>query len=617
MQVHGDQRSAVHSINPAVHPLTSTGYGHGIPYGHQFQYNTHGQLYSQAPASSYPEVVSESMDSLASAFGSVNVQGMSSIGSGKPNTATTMPGSHANSQVYYLADGRVLVSNIQTQQGIYQQSSAGFKIAPSQTQLLQQGPYSGFQPGMQIIANTPQAPAWLSSRPKPEEVPDLAGARRSSWSSNEEAGPGTPFYGPQRGREYLGGIAVADHSPNAWSTTPSPQQLTQVYVPPQILVAPDGQHVYADLDAITLKDPAIPLAIPAPFTPGGGRGTLEKSLRNELAVTNVYVRGLHPNTTDEMLHAYGARFGDIQSCKAILDLPAGGMCKGFGFIKYWNFIHGENCIRGFFHRGYEAKWARESHNAKLKTLSDPTNTNLYVSNLPKDMNEAMLAAIFSGYQILSKKIMRDDNGISRGVGFARFESHEICEEVIENFHGKPVGKDGAGIQIRFADTEKQKQLKSSTTQKRQYKTEEYAAAAFGPLSPYQHPSPTGTNFTTPLQTRIQGTNGFYFNQSPIPQFYATYPQPLSNPNQATSFQTGNRVKLENVPLVRARQAPHLIIESPSGSPCGATALKERSVDQANRSLTPDSDDDGAVCTPATAVATSKNDTETSPVKVAI
>ena len=328
MQVHGDQRSAVHSINTAVHPLTSTGYGHGIPYGHQFQYTTHGQLYSQTPANLYPEAVSESMDSLVNAFGSVNVQGMSSIGSGKPNTATTMPGSHANSQMYYLADGRVLVSNIQTQQGIYQQSSAGFKAAPSQTQFLQQGPYNAFQPGMQIITNAPQAPAWLSSRPKAEEVPDLAGARRSSWSSNEEAGPGTPFYGPQRGREYLGGIAVADHSPNAWSTTPSPQQLTQVYVPPQILVAPDGHHVYADLDAITLKDPAIPLAIPAPFTPGGGRGTLEKSLRNDLAVTNVYVRGLHPNTTDELLHAYGARFGDIQSCKAILDLPAGGMCKG-------------------------------------------------------------------------------------------------------------------------------------------------------------------------------------------------------------------------------------------------------------------------------------------------
>lgn len=327
MQGHNDQRSAVHSINTAVHPLTGAAYGHAIPYGHQVQYNTHGQLYSQATANPYPETVSESIDSLANNFGSISVQGMSSIASGKPNTATNMPGSHANSQLYYLPDGRVLVSGIPTQQGVYQQSSVGYKMAPSQTQFVQQGPYGGFQPGMQIMPNTPQAPTWLTSRPKPEELPDLAVARRNSWSSAEEAGPGTPFFGSQRGREYLPGVAVADHSPTAWST-PSPQQLAQAYVPAQILAAPNGQHVYADLDAITLKDPAIPVAIPAPFSPGGGRGTLEKSLRNDLAVTNVYIRGLHPNTTDEMLHAYGARFGEIVSCKAILDLPAGGMCKG-------------------------------------------------------------------------------------------------------------------------------------------------------------------------------------------------------------------------------------------------------------------------------------------------
>ena len=328
MQGHNDQRPISHSITNAAHPLTSTAYGHAMPYGHQFQYNSQGQLYSQAPANAYQEAVNEPMDNLTTAFGSVNVQGMASIASGKPTPATSMPGVQANSQLYYLPDGRVLVSGIHAPHGIYQQNSGGYKMPPSQTQFLQQGPYGGFPPGMQIMPNTPQAPTWLSSRPKSEEVPDLATARRNSFSSNEETGPGTPFFGSQRGREYLAGVAVADHSPNAWST-PSPQQLAQSYVPPQILVAPNGQHVYADLDAITQKEPLIPTAIPAPFSPGGGRGTLEKSLRNDLAVTNVYIRGLHPNTTDDMLHAYGARFGEIVSCKAILDLPAGGMCKGY------------------------------------------------------------------------------------------------------------------------------------------------------------------------------------------------------------------------------------------------------------------------------------------------
>lgn len=77
----------------------------------------------------------------------------------------------------------------------------------------------------------------------------------------------------------------------------------------------------------------------------------------------------------------------------------------FGFIKYHNYEDAENCIRGFYYRKYEAKYARVrpspwlersftdkpqvGHNERLKTLANPNNTNLYLSNLPKHMNEAV------------------------------------------------------------------------------------------------------------------------------------------------------------------------------------------------------------------------------------
>lgn len=105
-------------------------------------------------------------------------------------------------------------------------------------------------------------------------------------------------------------------------------------------------------------------------------------------------------------------------------------------------------------------------------------------------------------------------GMHRSTDERSFESHEICEEVIEKFHGKAIGKDGAGIQIRFADTENQKLLKASTTERRLHKAIEYNEAAYGPSSPFQY-SPTGTNFSTPLQPRIQGTHGSWLNPSPI------------------------------------------------------------------------------------------------------
>lgn len=122
------------------------------------------------------------------------------------------------------------------------------------------------------------------------------------------------------------------------------------------------------------------------------------------------------------------------------------------------------CIRGFHHLGYEVGFARvgshltftlmnttnflqESFNSRLKAQGDDGSTNLYISNLPKDMTEVVslppvgfmpafshfhhevqvltlvirqeLGIIFREKQIVSSKILRDSMGNSRGVGFAR------------------------------------------------------------------------------------------------------------------------------------------------------------------------------------------------------
>lgn len=49
---------------------------------------------------------------------------------------------------------------------------------------------------------------------------------------------------------------------------------------------------------------------------------------------------------------------------------------------------------------------------------DPTN--LYISNLPVSMDEQELESMLKSFgQVISTRILRDANGTSRGVGFAR------------------------------------------------------------------------------------------------------------------------------------------------------------------------------------------------------
>lgn len=112
----------------------------------------------------------------------------------------------------------------------------------------------------------------------------------------------------------------------------------------------------------------------------------------------------------------------------------------------------------------------------MKKFADDGNTNLYVSNLPKEMNEHELGAIFAPHKVCSSRILRDSAGVGRGVGFARFESRDVCDTIIKNFNNSAVSK-AAGeehiIQIRFADTAEQKMLKQRTAAARQFRTAEY------------------------------------------------------------------------------------------------------------------------------------------------
>lgn len=60
-----------------------------------------------------------------------------------------------------------------------------------------------------------------------------------------------------------------------------------------------------------------------------------------------------------------------------------------------------------------------------------------------------------------------------------FETREVCEEIIRKFHGQPIGDEGLLLQVRYADTPAQKDLKRITTERRQFRTNEYNVGAYG------------------------------------------------------------------------------------------------------------------------------------------
>uniref|UniRef100_A0A8C4E0E5 RNA binding motif single stranded interacting protein 3 n=1 Tax=Dicentrarchus labrax TaxID=13489 RepID=A0A8C4E0E5_DICLA len=147
------------------------------------------------------------------------------------------------------------------------------------------------------------------------------------------------------------------------------------------------------------------MAPPSPSTNSCSQGGAE-----QLSKTNLYIRGLPPGTTDQDLIKLCQPYGKIVSTKAILDKNT-NQCKGYGFVDFDSPAAAQKAVSSLKATGVQAQMAKQQE-------QDPTN--LYISNLPVSMDEQELENMLKPLgHVISTRILRDANGVSRGVGFAR------------------------------------------------------------------------------------------------------------------------------------------------------------------------------------------------------
>ncbi|KAL4714000.1 hypothetical protein ACJJTC_005631 [Scirpophaga incertulas] len=162
----------------------------------------------------------------------------------------------------------------------------------------------------------------------------------------------------------------------------------------------------------------------------------------QLSRTNLYIRGLSPNTTDKDLVQMCQMYGNIISTKAILDKNT-NKCKGYGFVDFETIASAEAAVKGLQAKGVQAQMAKQQE-------QDPTN--LYMANLPPHFKENDVDQLLAKFgQVVSTRILRDTHGHSKGVGFARMESREKCEQIIQMFNGNPIPGAKEPLLVKFAD----------------------------------------------------------------------------------------------------------------------------------------------------------------------
>ena len=143
--------------------------------------------------------------------------------------------------------------------------------------------------------------------------------------------------------------------------------------------------------------------------------------------TNIYVKNIEPEVTDDEFRALFEKYGDITSASIARDDT--GKSRGFGFVNYIKHedaatavekLHdkdfkGQNLYVGRAQKKHEREEElRKQHEAaRVEKASKYQGVNLYVKNLDDDVDDDKLREIFAAAgTITSAKVMRD-SGLER------------------------------------------------------------------------------------------------------------------------------------------------------------------------------------------------------------
>lgn len=176
----------------------------------------------------------------------------------------------------------------------------------------------------------------------------------------------------------------------------------------------------------------------------------DRDVTGEKAFNNVYVKNLSEGCTEEFLAQQFSQRGEITSVAIMKD--ADGKSKGFGFVNFLEPDAAKKAVEeldGFTHedkqwvvnkaqrkseREQELRSQREQAAAKYEKFS---GCNLYIKNLDDSITDDELRTLFQEQgSITSCKVMKDENGNSKGWGFVAYSTPEEATRAISEMNGK-------------------------------------------------------------------------------------------------------------------------------------------------------------------------------------
>ncbi|OAQ35304.1 polyadenylate binding protein [Linnemannia elongata AG-77] len=233
--------------------------------------------------------------------------------------------------------------------------------------------------------------------------------------------------------------------------------------------------------------------------------------------TNVYIKNLDPEVTQEEVEALFTKFGPVTSC--VVSTDENGRSKGFGFINFENHEDAKRAVDELHDSEYKEKklfvtraqkkgereeeLKKQYEQQKMEKLSKYQGVNLYVKNLDDEVDDEKLRQEFSVYGVItSAKVMRDEKaaaegeeakGASKGFGFVCFSSPDEATKAVTEMNGRMLGSKPIYVALAQRKEVRKSQLEAQMAQRSQIRMQQMPGQMPGGMYPPQmfYPGPGG------------------------------------------------------------------------------------------------------------------------------
>lgn len=174
------------------------------------------------------------------------------------------------------------------------------------------------------------------------------------------------------------------------------------------------------------------------------------SNQTQIDKTKLIVNYIPQFATEDDLSQIFSTVGRVESVKIMRDFKT-GYSFGFGFVKYANPDDASKAIQAL--NGYNFRNKRLKVSYSRPPGTDMKDSNLYITNLPKDITEQQIDNMFCEYgEIVQRTVLKDKvTGMPRGVAFVRFSKGEEAQAAIASLHGKMLENAMLPLSVRVAE----------------------------------------------------------------------------------------------------------------------------------------------------------------------